>query len=271
MDPKAGCIEFVPQSSSLDQILSLNLQGLAVNRLIASAAGSYIASYVLGVRDRHYENILVRQDGLLFHIDFGNVLGNRVTIDTSSVAFTPSLQSVMGDQWFDFIDSCVEAFAVLRKYHLLLAPLAGRLFSSIAVATPDSVMEFFQQYLFLDLDEKSSRERFRAKLIKAPKSFKTRLKNIVHEMKVTIDKPLNSGNSSPISSPEPSNSSFGIPMSGSFNMRWTRERTDSEDSLDSSGGSNNTGTNSGKKTGTFRNFFNVNKIKNALFSTASAK
>jgi len=123
-------------------------------------------------------------------------------------------------------------------------------------------MEFFQHYLFLDLDEKSSRERMRSKLVKAPKNFKTRLKNIVHEMKVTMDKPLGSGttSSSPTPSPEPT---FAIPISGSFNMRLSRDRTDSEDSLDNSGST-------GKK-GTFRNFFNVNKFKNALFSTSSAK
>ena len=41
-----------------------------------SCAGYCIASYVMGLGDRHPSNIMVRKQGEIFHIDFGHFLGN---------------------------------------------------------------------------------------------------------------------------------------------------------------------------------------------------
>lgn len=88
-----GMVEFIP-STPLSIVLSENktitkflatanpdstgpfgMEANVLDTFVKSCAGYCVITYILGVGDRHLDNLLLTDDGRLFHVDYGYILG----------------------------------------------------------------------------------------------------------------------------------------------------------------------------------------------------
>ncbi|XP_036389297.1 phosphatidylinositol 4,5-bisphosphate 3-kinase catalytic subunit gamma isoform [Megalops cyprinoides] len=106
-----------------------------MERFVTSCAGYCVATYVLGIGDRHNDNIMIMEQGNLFHIDFGHIMGNTkrfLGVNRERVPFvlTPDFLYVMGRvgkksslYFHRFTHTCIQAYLALRCHSRLLVTL----------------------------------------------------------------------------------------------------------------------------------------------------
>ncbi|OWR50514.1 phosphatidylinositol 3-kinase catalytic subunit type 3 isoform X1 [Danaus plexippus] len=109
---------------------------------IRSCAGYCVITYLLGVGDRHLDNLLLTRSGALFHIDFGYILGRDPKPLPPPMKLSKEMVEAMGgvhsDHYHTFRKLCYTAFLHLRRH----ANLMLNLFSLMVDASvPDIALE----------------------------------------------------------------------------------------------------------------------------------
>ncbi|XP_061758731.1 phosphatidylinositol 4,5-bisphosphate 3-kinase catalytic subunit gamma isoform [Nerophis ophidion] len=144
-----------------------------VERFVKSCAGYCVATYVLGIGDRHNDNIMITDQGNLFHIDFGHILGNRkhflgVSRERVPFVLTPDFLYVMGrvkgrsSLYFQcFRDTCVRAYLALRSHSGLLVTLFSlMLLTGMPELSAAEDMQYLREALQEDRSEAEAQEHF---------------------------------------------------------------------------------------------------------------
>ncbi|XP_043371388.1 phosphatidylinositol 3-kinase catalytic subunit type 3 isoform X3 [Dermochelys coriacea] len=109
---------------------------------VKSCAGYCVITYILGVGDRHLDNLLLTKTGKLFHIDFGYILGRDPKPLPPPMKLNKEMVEGMGgtqsEQYQEFRKQCYTAFLHLRRYSNLIL----NLFSLMVDANiPDIALE----------------------------------------------------------------------------------------------------------------------------------
>uniref|UniRef100_A0A060TBU9 Phosphatidylinositol 3-kinase VPS34 n=1 Tax=Blastobotrys adeninivorans TaxID=409370 RepID=A0A060TBU9_BLAAD len=155
-----GVVQFVP-NETLAHVLSeyhsiaaylrkhnpdadgpLGVAPQAMDTFVRSCAGYCVITYLLGVGDRHLDNLLICPDGHFFHADFGYILGRDPKPFPPMMKLPIQIIEGMGgansDNYNKFRGYCFTAFANLRKNANLILNLFALMTNS---SIPDIVVE----------------------------------------------------------------------------------------------------------------------------------
>ncbi|XP_072512594.1 phosphatidylinositol 4,5-bisphosphate 3-kinase catalytic subunit gamma isoform [Salminus brasiliensis] len=151
----------------------LEKQYQAMEKFVNSCAAYCVATYVLGIGDRHNDNIMITNQGNLFHIDFGHILGNTksflgVSRERVPFVLTPDFLYVMGrvkgesSLYFRrFKDICIQAYLSLRcQSRLLLTLFSLMLLTGIPELSAAQDLRYLRNALQEEQNEEEARQHF---------------------------------------------------------------------------------------------------------------
>jgi phosphatidylinositol 3-kinase len=93
-----------------------------MNTYLLSNAGYAVATYLLAIGDRHLENLMLTNDGHMWHLDFGFILGRNPGLKKyyPPIRINKAMVLAMGGQKSDayeaFKSKTIDAFLYLRNY-----------------------------------------------------------------------------------------------------------------------------------------------------------
>ncbi|KAK2748899.1 Phosphatidylinositol (PI) 3-kinase [Myotisia sp. PD_48] len=182
----AGAVQFVPSTSlsaatakykgsllaflkanNPDESEPLGVRKEAMDTYIKSCAGYCVITYLLGVGDRHLDNLLLAPDGHFFHADFGFILGRDPKPFAPMMKLCKEMVEGMGGanspNYVQFKQYCFTAYITLRKS----ANLILNLFSLMVDANipdirvePDKAVLKVQERFHLEMTEEEAIRHF---------------------------------------------------------------------------------------------------------------
>eukprot|EP00929_Paragymnodinium_shiwhaense_P085829 TRINITY_DN46288_c0_g1_i2.p1 TRINITY_DN46288_c0_g1~~TRINITY_DN46288_c0_g1_i2.p1 ORF type:complete len:1374 (-),score=305.68 TRINITY_DN46288_c0_g1_i2:384-4505(-) len=224
MTPNAGYVKFVPGATSLSKAVeqghgslfqwlrskrppSVSLQDVLRN-LCGSVAAYCVATYVLGIGDRHLDNLQITPEGHFFHIDFGFMFGSDPKPFAPQLRLPAAVATALdgvnmttgreGDETVTMLEHCLQlagrAYIALRRYMPRLWMPLLRLLGEAGGAgcqmtRPDAAMLFVRQRLRAELgdeEEEMAANEFLALLCENPEALYPMFTDRVHALALIL-------------------------------------------------------------------------------------
>eukprot|EP00298_Acanthocystis_sp_HF-20_P016665 c21547_g1_i1.p1 GENE.c21547_g1_i1~~c21547_g1_i1.p1 ORF type:complete len:1027 (+),score=287.03 c21547_g1_i1:319-3399(+) len=168
----------------------------AVQNFIKSTAGYIVATYILGIGDRHDSNIMFTKKAHLFHIDFGHFLGHFKTAKAVGIeiqrektpfVFTKDWAVAMGgldsQNFKKFVDLCCEAFLCIRKKaNLFINLFAMMLSTGIPELQSEDDIQYMIRMFMLDKSNDEAIKQFTDMIYQAHNDSFKRLDSFFHHV-----------------------------------------------------------------------------------------
>lgn len=150
-------------------------QGI-MNNYLESLAGYCVITYLLGIGDRHLENLMLDNKGKLFHIDFGYAMGEDPKPFAPPFKLDFKMILALGgkdcDYYKEFEKKCVTYFLYLRGKSKLILNLMHLMIDSNLIVNPkknlpmakEAIDKMAQKFILNETEKKA--EAYFLKLIK---------------------------------------------------------------------------------------------------------
>ncbi|XP_065836235.1 phosphatidylinositol 3-kinase catalytic subunit type 3-like [Oscarella lobularis] len=166
---KWGTIQDYFRKCAPSEVTSHGIAQEVMDTYVKSCAGYCVITYLLGIGDRHLDNLLLVSDGRLFHIDFGYILGRDPKPLPPPMKLCKEMVEAMGGQasqdFKRFREHCFNAFLILRRSANLFLNLFSLMVHTnvqdIAIE-PDKAVKKVQDKFCLDLSEEQAIQFFQS-------------------------------------------------------------------------------------------------------------